>query len=507
MTSLEALGAGVAARVPDEGPGPRVLVVSLRAWVVHSGYESLIAQALRLRGSTPALLTCGGGLPICEVGWGRRIAPRPCDRCAHFTARVATASRMEHFRLSDELAWPPDPARAPAAQPVVDLRLDSLGLVDHSVAWVARSFDPASDPDASEIAGDFRVTEAAVEQAAERIIDRFAPDVIVSVNGLFAAERVITEVARRRNIRVCSYELAPRAGALLFSQTAPSVHFDTDDMWRLTRDRPLTPEQDQTLGRLLEDRASGVGAHESYFDTLEENHDALRETLGIAPGQRIVSLFTNVTWDSAVLRQHVGYASMLEWVESAVRFARDLPEIALVIRVHPADGKWGSRDEPQKAIARAVGELPPNVHFVGAEQPLSSYALLDISDTILAYATTVGLEAAARGKPVVVAGATHYRGRGFTRDIEGDDELLAAMTDPKPAMTDEQRTLARRYAFGFFFRWMVPFPPLEAGAGRVQSVTTDAAELERGRDPYLDFVCDRIIDGGPFILPDDLAVA
>jgi hypothetical protein len=381
------------------------------------------------------------------------------------------------------------------------VRLDSLGLVDHSVAWLARSSDPASDPDAHEIAGDFRVTEAAVEAAAVRIIDRFVPDIILSVNGLFAEERVIDEIARRRGIRICSYELAPRAGALLFSQTGPSVQFDTNEMWHQVEGRPLTPAQDRMLEQLLVDRASGVGAHERYFDTLEEDHDALRVHLGIAPGQRIVSLFTNVTWDSAVLRQHVGYASMLEWVESAVRIARDLPRIALVIRVHPADGKC---DEPREAMARAVGELPPNVHFIAADQPISSYALLDLSDTILAYATTVGLEAAARGKPVVVAGATHYRERGFTWDIAGDDELRAAMADPALEMSDEQRTTARRYAFGFFFRWMVPFPPLEAGTGRIAAVASDPAELAPGRDPFVDFVCDRIVDGGHFILPDEL---
>jgi hypothetical protein len=285
------------------------------------------------------------------------------------------------------------------------------------------------------------------------------------------------------------------------------VYFDTDEMWSSTRDRPLTGEQDATLQRLLEERAAGVGAHETYFDDVEEDHDALRAQMGIAPGQRVVSLFTNVTWDSAVLRRHVSYPSMLAWVESAVRIAADLPDAVLVVRVHPADGKWGSRDRPEDAIARAVGELPSNVRFVGADQAVSSYTLMEMSDTILAYATTVGLEASARGKPVVVAGATHYRGRGFTWDIEGDDELRAAMADPALAMTDEQHVLARRYAFGFFFRWMVPFLPVQIDGARVRAAATDAAALEPGRDPYLDFVCDRILDGGPFVLPDELAVA
>jgi hypothetical protein len=48
---------------------------------------------------------------------------------------------------------------------------------------------------------------------------------------------------------------------------------------------------------------------------------------------------------------------------------------------------------------------------------------------------------------------------------------------------------------------------MEVRSGAIGSVTTDAADLDPGRDPYLDFACDRILDGRPFILPDELAVA
>jgi hypothetical protein len=506
LDDFQALGKATAQRAAERTGGPRVLVVSLRAWVVHSGYEAVFAHALRLRGATTALLTCGGGLPICEVGWGRRVAPRACDRCAYFTDHFAGAAQIEHYRLADELSWAPDPARAPASAPAQDLSLEALGLVDHSVAWIARSADPAADPDGAEIAGDFRVTETAVADAAERILDRFAPDVVLAVNGLFAEERIIGDVARRRGIRVCSYEIGVRGGTLLYNQNGPAALFDTDELWTQTRDRALVPKQDAMLERLLDDRAAGVGAHETYFDSIERSDD-LRARLGVERGQRVISLFTNVTWDSACLRRHVSYPSMLAWLESAVRIARELPDVALVIRVHPADAKWGSRDDPHEALTRSLGALPPNVRIVGSTEALDSYAIVAISDTVLSYSTTVGLEAAARGRPVVVAGAVHYRGRGFTWDIESDDELRAAMADPRLAMTDEQVALARRYAFGFFFRWMVPFRPMEVAVGKIGSVTTDAADLEPGRDPYLDFACDRILDGGPFILPDELAVA
>ena len=53
-----------------------------------------------------------------------------------------------------------------------------------------------------------------------------------------------------------------------------------------------------------------------------------------------------------------------------------------------------------------------------------------MSDLALVYTTTVGLEAANLGIPVAVAGATHYRGRGFTHDVTGPRSSSTLMRSP-----------------------------------------------------------------------------
>jgi hypothetical protein len=72
--------------------------------------------------------------------------------------------------------------------------------------------------------------------------------------------------------------------------------------------------------------------------------------------------------------------------------------------------------------------------------------------------------------------------------------------------------LALRYAFLFFHRLCIPFPAVEAktsglSAGDIDAlerIPTRATELAPGADPYVDFVCDRILDGGDFVLPEAL---
>ncbi|HYM54790.1 MAG TPA: hypothetical protein VES97_05470, partial [Solirubrobacteraceae bacterium] len=218
------------------------------------------------------------------------------------------------------------------------------------------------------------------------------------------------------------------------------------------------------------------------------------------------SLFTNVTWDSATIGHDVGFASMFDWVEHAVRVAgRD--DLVLVVRIHPAEGRWGTREDVQEVITSRLGQIPANVRFVSAQDALSSYALLDITDLVLTYTTTVGLEAAVRGKHVAVAGDTHYRGRGFTTDITGPDDLARVLgLEPSP-LPAESVELAIRYAHMFFLRAMIPFPLIDAQDGKVKRFPRRAAELAPGADTYLDWICERILDGGHFGLPDELAVA
>jgi hypothetical protein len=503
VRELTKLGESVANAAPPPG-GKKVLVLSLRMWTNHTAYESVIAQALRLRGAEVAMLTCGGGQPICEVGWGRVNAPRPCDRCAYFTGRVARGGGFPWLRLADDLPWGSRPDRAPLeADTVKNLSQPDAALP--SEAWFVRSADVARAPDGPAVTRDFEVSVAAVERAFGRIVDRFRPDVVFALNGLFAAERAVRVVGADRGVRVVTYELAPRKDALVFGETAAAPEMVMDALALDQCSRPLSEEEAAAVDALLEARVSGSSSHERYFDTQEHDADAVRKALGIPTGKRVVSSFTNLAWDTALFGNEVGYESQFDWLARTVEQVGRREDTVLIIRVHPAESRWGTAQPVETELAARVGELPDNVRLVRPDDPLSSYGLLAITNLALCYTTTVGLEAAVRGIPVAVAAKTHYRGRGFTVDLESPADLEAALADP-PTMTPEQVELARRYAFAFFFRRMIPFRHVRVVGGWVVEVPTSAGQLLPGRDPYLDFICDRILNGGDLFLPSTLAL-
>ena len=98
--------------------------------------------------------------------------------------------------------------------------------------WFLRTTQPQRVPEGPAATEDFAVGAEAVERAATEVLDDFAPDIVFMANGLFAFERVIRRAALGRGLRAPTYEMAPRADTLVFSQDAPAPDYDTSAVWR-----------------------------------------------------------------------------------------------------------------------------------------------------------------------------------------------------------------------------------------------------------------------------------
>jgi len=82
---------------------------------------------------------------------------------------------------------------------------------------------------------------------------------------------------------------------------------------------------------------------------------------------------------------------------------------------------------------------------------------------VLVYTTTVGMEMAMSGVPVIVIGQTHYRDKGFTLDpdswISFFDMLSDFIANPgKEQLTKQEIDLAWEYAYRFYFEYPQAYP-------------------------------------------------
>lgn len=487
--------------------GPVVLMMSFRAWTTHLAWETTIAQALRERGARCFFFFCGGGLPICEMGWPVRNSGEPCRFCSRFTGGMIDAARFPKITLNDLVPLEERVSIMAATRSGGDSGSGQEGgspdfgaQIEPSLLWFFRSGTVPGTEQAGRARRDFAGGAAVMAVAAKRVLDRVRPDVVVMLNGMFYEERIVREAAAARGVRVVSYESGAQRGTLFFSGRAevPAVEYDIGDLFDEGPEVALTHDEDERLEALLKGRRGGGQLIRRYYDRPRA------PAAGTRP--HLVALFTNVSWDTAVVGRGHAFASMTEWILETIRLLGDRSDVELAIRVHPAESRWPgleSRERVSELLAGKLPSIPANVRIIAPEAPIDSYALAERADTVLVFSSTVGLEAAAMGKPVCVAGLTHYRGKGFTVDADSAEHYARLLGDLSWARPDPQRRArARRYAYLFFHRAMIPFA---AVAERIPTEPefrySSVYELRPGRDRALDLICDGILTGSPLRLP------
>ena len=176
----------------------------------------------------------------------------------------------------------------------------------------------------------------------------------------------------------------------------------------------------------------------------------------------VVLLAANVIGDSLTLGRAAFTGDMSTWLGRTLDYFNNRNDVQFVLRVHPGESNLNG---PSVAdlVRSQLSDLPSHMRLVAADDPINTYDLVDVADLGLVYTTTVGLEMAMNGLPVIVAGKTHYRGKGFTTDPKTWDEYFFALdrilASTKSAQLEpHQVDLAWHYAYRFFFDYPQPFP-------------------------------------------------
>ncbi len=133
-------------------------------------------------------------------------------------------------------------------------------------------------------------------------------------------------------------------------------------------------------------------------------------------------------WDTAALGRHVAFTDTVDWVSSTVEMVLELHAGPVIVRQHPSERRPGQRSRLDLAgVLRDRFGQDPRYSFVAADDPVSSYDLLDSVDLVLPFTSNIGIEAAALGKTVLVAGASFYADLGFTWSATSREEYLALL--------------------------------------------------------------------------------
>jgi hypothetical protein len=284
-------------------------------------------------------------------------------------------------------------------------------------------------------------------------------------NGSILEFGSLYRAARSRDLPVVTFEFGEQRQRIWLASDAEVMRHDTSDLWRRWEDHRLTRTEQSRLQELMQARRGGrtwSNFGRAWQTGRSEGAQAAAHALGIAPDTAVVLLCTNVVGDSLTLGRQVFTDGMADWLSLTVRHFASRREVQLIVRVHPGE-LLGAGHPSQGIVHAALPRLAPHVRVVPPDSRLNTYDLMELADAGLVYTTTAGLEMAMGGVPVIVAGQTHYRGRGFTLDPASRPEYLETIDRllERPAafrLDPERIDLAWRYAYQFFFEFPRPFP-------------------------------------------------
>jgi hypothetical protein len=155
------------------------------------------------------------------------------------------------------------------------------------------------------------------------------------------------------------------------------------------------------------------------------------------------------------------FPSMRAWLLETVSFLLERTDTTVVVRAHPAEAlHWGTQ-ERSPAILEGAGLRSRRLIAVSAEAPLNTYALIEACRFGVVFSSTVGLEMAMLGKPVLVGSHIYYTGRGFTIDVKDRPqyfEELGRLARDSVAPSAEQVRQAQLFYYMVHFVWQRPYP-------------------------------------------------
>jgi hypothetical protein len=373
------------------------------------------------------------------------------------------------------------------------------------------NFLDMEDPKIAEVYGSYLYSGLLACMALSRLMDEEKPDAQLLFNGRMSSTRIALELAKERGIPTICEERCPVVGRIRLFDNANCLSVDdTDALWEAWKDIPLSREEIDELSAFLDNRWRGHLKDVAVFSrSIQPSQEALGE-LGFSTNRPIWVLFTSSMDETIDKPRKEGlFPSHQEWVEATLEYARQKPDVQLAIRVHPnAGGKraLGRNTQDEEYYADLAQHIPNNVRVITGDNPMSSYTLAAVADVGLVWYSTMGLEMAAMGKPVVRAGRSWLAYADFMHSApqpEAYESLLNNLLLQSGQPTNfESAAGAWRFAYVWYYRQSIPFPLVHQPNWHIgEPIYESADDLQPDRDPGLDQICEVFINGRPIYEP------
>jgi len=493
----------------------------------NSGFHLLASWALRLKGIPVAHFACHSGMSKCTLGTNRDnpYKEMPCKSCVYQARTLYTDLRSNDFSRSNKKAtevattsfvhWFDYQRDKQLTIAIEKLSLQELMTFEWQniplgplclpgLRWILRIHHLNDDENTRYLLREYILSAWNVAQKFSQFLDETRPRAVIVFNGQFFPEATARFIAQKRGIRVITHEVGLQPASAFFTDgeaTAYPIHIPDEF--------ELNDEQNARLDAYLAKRFQGdftMAGIKFWADMKGLNQSFLHKAAGF---KQIVPIFTNVIFDTSQPHANTVFEDMFDWLDLSLEVIRAHPETLFVIRAHPDElrVRKSSRETVAGWVAGRGVDKEPNVVFVGPNESLSSYELIQRSKFVMVYNSTIGLEASIMGAPVLCAGNarfTQYPTVFFPQTVENVRRKMKELLDAeKIEVPAEFKRNARRFLYYQLFRTSLPFDEFLEPSVRTTQTRLKTFQVEKLLESEaVKAILEGVLEGGDFLLKE-----
>lgn len=241
------------------------------------------------------------------------------------------------------------------------------------------------------------------------------PDLLFVPGGIFGDSGLWFREARKRGIRVASFDTGGYQTMMLATDGMACQLQDVPRAFRILGDEWAQCPSDRAEALARADKE--IAQRRQGTDTFESQLAGAGAGSGEFEGGILIAL--NSSWDAAALGPHRVFPSNTDWILGTVRYLLENTDRPVIVRQHPAERlPIAATSEDYALMLRRAFGTPDRLFFIAAADPINSYALLDQVAAVVVHTSTIGMEAVAFGRPVVTGSASYYSKLGFVEQAE-----------------------------------------------------------------------------------------
>lgn len=454
-----------------------LILVPFRVSPLSNLFEGLIGYYFKLKGYNVKAILCNQSVHYCENITYRDEKKRLaiCALCLKEQKRFCSSFNIEPLNLNDYISNIEQKEINSFINNIDVLKEDAfqfrkVNFKKNVVSGVTR-YTLKSDidylVDASILKG-YLKTALLSHIAAENIFNKNKPDLLIMSHGIYSTWGSILNASRISKIP--SYVWARGyvgQGDLMFGQNSSYLEdliLENKDIYQAFNYSSEDIENTKSYFKAKRNIDSKV-EYVNYYSTVKKESYTLESFLKenrIIKQNKVFGMFTNIPWDGQIFNQTPGIPDTKFYVRTVVSWFEKNPDCNLIIRAHPAetDDEEGNGSEKFIDILnRLYPKLPDNVFFIPADSPITSYQLSEIIDAAVIYGSSIGLELAIAGIPVIQAGNFNTSLKGFVFEAADSSQLADYLNQCKNGllkMTEDQIMNSIKFGNYWIYKRHIP---------------------------------------------------